>query len=225
MVPTRTGNCLHLKRKAIYAVQTVSICIFIPSCTSFSTVDRLGYNYYAVTFSHSSMSEPQAHRTALRYQEPDGKWLRNGAVTVWPSVNLIQVTNGMVLFTGDTAGSSVQHDDDSPIKERLFAHRFPGPPVDITREVLANRTRTSGTNSVGDTRRAQISSLECRNEGVVIHFVFYAPPEWPAATVNVEWHQLENIIRDVTENGVSRKDITWGATYVEKASAPEAQNK
>jgi uncharacterized protein YlbG (UPF0298 family) len=41
--------------------------------------------------------------------------------------------------------------------------------------------------------------------------------------IYMDWNQISDVMREVKEKGVVRKDRVWGTSYIEKEFKPEVQ--
>lgn len=64
--------------------------------------------------------------------------------------------------------------------------------------------------------------LKEQNDKVDFDFEFFDQPE---AIITLNWNQIADIMREVKEKGVVRKDLRWGTSYIEKEFKPETTNK
>ena len=98
----------------------------------------------------------------------------------------------------------------------LFTFQPPGPAIDITDQVFAIGVKEKGTMS----KTASISSLSKLNDGVKIGVAFTG---WTDQDIKLTWSQIYDIMREVKEKGVVRKDLRWGTSYIEKKFKPETK--
>jgi hypothetical protein len=169
------------------------------------------------------MSEEESSQFELQYSPGKGKWW----VKVWPDMSGgIAVTNGIAVFIGEKASKKREHFYDSwPLESRLFAVRAPNPPLDITDEVLWRWSQESGGVSEKILSKAYISGIDRTNNALNLRFGVWLAPDWPSITVRRDWNQIADVMREVKEKGVVRKDLRWGTIYIEKEFKPETTNK
>jgi len=210
------------KKGLTHRIWTAVLCAGAAGCASVE-VEPVGGGYQMVTYTRSSFSEPQSHLTLLQYRKPDTRWLRGSAVTIWPSTHGCVAKNDVAIFVGEVTLKKPKPGERWPMKERLFAERFPEPPVDITDALVGRWAQRSGRDVVKATAMATLVYFEKRNDALDFHFIFWATERWPDAVITLDWNQVPGMMRDAKEKGVARKDLRWGMTYVEKELKPDAE--
>ena len=128
-----------------------------------------------------------------------------------------EVIHGDVaIFVGDKAYVSSDPDDPRGIKPRLFAVQSPGLPLDITDEVLWRWSKASGKDF---TKAVQLFSLVTpaeKNGQLELQLEFLTEEKnWPdKATLQLDWNQVSDIMREVKAKGTVHKDLRWGTPYI-----------
>ena len=163
----------------------------------------------------TSFSEPPAHRFELRYKKG---WK---TVTIWPDTLGIHVKNSVALFSGYAASRQPDPNNLQDTDLRLFAVNAPDLPLDITDEVLSRWTNKTNTDVVKVFRTASYFKTKHTENG--LEFIFAT--DGPGIHVLVNWDQISDIMREVKEKGVVRKDRVWGTSYIEKEFKPETTDK
>jgi hypothetical protein len=176
----------------------------------------LGSGYEEKGHPNKSATEPADARVSFQYRAPDGK-----ITLIWPSLYGVgEVINGDVaIFVGDKA--YVEPDADNPrgVKPRLFAVRSPALPLDITDEVLWQWSKKSGKDFSKALDRFSMMTPAGKNGQLELQLEFWTEEkDWPdTTTFQLDWNQVSDIMREVKEKGVMRKDPRWGTPYIEKA--------
>jgi hypothetical protein len=181
---------------------SVALCVSTAGCVS-RDIEPLAGGFEEVTYTHTSWEHPQ-QRISFQYR-------RNGKrVMIWPSLFGTRplIKDDLALFVGDQDYRQPPRNARAT-RERLFAVKASGPPLDITDEVLWRWSKKSGEDFSQVARKATITYPKEKDNGVV--FYFASGPD-----VYLEWDQISDIMREVKEKGVVRKDQVWGATYIEK---------
>jgi hypothetical protein len=178
----------------------------------------LGNGYEEVTYTRTSISEPSAHRISLQYQNAKGK-----RIIIWPSLDGVKevIKDETVVFVGKAASQQTNPDNPRATDSRLFAVRAPSLPLDITDEVLWRWSKQSGEDFAKLLKKAYVSYPKETNDVLELHFAIWSPPDWPDLNIHMDWNQISDIMREVKEKGVVRKDRVWGTTYIEKEFQPE----
>ena len=122
------------------------------------------------------------------------------------------------IFVGDKAYVQPDADNSRGTKPRLFAVKSPGLPLDITDEVLWRWSKASGKDF---TKAMEIFSLVTpkeKNGQLELQLEFWTEErDWPdKTTVQLDWNQVSDIMREVKEKGTMHKDLRWGTPYIEK---------
>jgi hypothetical protein len=138
---------------------------------------------------------------------------------IWPSLyGVNEVVKGdLAIFVGDKAYVSPDPNDPRGTKPRLFAVRSPALPLDITDEVLWRWSKASGKDFAKAVQLFSMVTPEERNGRLELQLEFWTEEkDWPdTTTFQLDWNQVFDIVREVKENGVVRKDLRWGTPYIE----------
>jgi hypothetical protein len=194
------------------------ICVGLAGCASpqHPVVAPLGNGYEEVTHpTRASMSQPETMRISFLYRAPDGK-----TTVIWPSLYGVgEVIKGDVaIFVGDKAYVSSDPNDPRGMKPRLFAVRSPNLPLDITDEILWRWSKVSGKDFQKALDRFSLVTPVEKNGQLELQLEFYTQEvEWPdKSTIQQNWTQISDIMREVKEKGTLHKDLRWGTPYIEK---------
>jgi len=90
--------------------------------------------------------------------------------------------------------------------------------LDITDEVLWRWSKQSGEDFTNVMRRASITYPKEKDNVIEL---FFAAGIHNDIVVRTDWNQILDVMREVKEKGVVRKDVRWGTTYIEKEFKPE----
>jgi hypothetical protein len=142
---------------------------------------------------------------------------------IWPDIDIAIVKSDVAVFSGYKASTQPNPENPRDTDSRLFAVRAPELPLDITDEVLWRWEQKSGGNFTNVLTRASFVKWEEKDNAVEFHFAVYSPPDWPSIVVRLDWNQISDIMHEVKENGVERKDRVQGTSYIEKEFKPETQ--
>jgi hypothetical protein len=172
-------------------------------------IEPLAGGYEEVTHTHGSLlAEPSSHRLSLQYKKPSG-----GRVVIWPSLYGASpiVKNGVAIFTGDVGHRMAPNNRLGTIP-RLFAIRVSGVPLDITDEVLWRWSNKTGY----DFKKLMDSEIaHPREKGNIIECCFVVTAH-EVVFINLDWDQIQDIMKEVKDKGFVRKERIWGTTYIEK---------
>jgi hypothetical protein len=194
-------------KKLAYYFFLVILCTNLTGCGTIPSYEELGNGYVEATYTRTSFSEPSAHRISLQYRKG---W---HTVVIWPSLeSSVFVNDDVAVFIGLMGNKET----------RLFAVKMPNPPMDITDEVLWRWSKESGKGFADALKVSGAGTLGKKGYMLEFHFTFWAREDWPR-TVNLGWSQISDIMREVKEKGVERKDRVWGTSYIEKEFKPTVQ--
>ena len=182
------------------------------------SVKQLSNSYQEVTYTRTSISEPPAHRISLQYRNSKGQ-----RVLVWPSTRNTVVKGDLAVFVGNGGYDQPRLDEPRATQPRLFAVKMPGLPLDISDEVLWRWSQQSGGDFTEVLKKANIMFPKEKGDALEFQFAIYSPPNWPVIAIQLDWNQISDIMREVKEKGVVRKDRVWGTSYIEKEFKPEVQ--
>ena len=107
------------------------------------------------------------------------------------------------------------------MKPRLFVVRAPDPPLDITDEVLWRWSKQSGRSFAELLGKDYIRGANETNNVLELSFFIVKRPDWEELNIRMDWNQFFDVVREVKEKGVVRKDRVWGTSYIEKEFKPE----
>ena len=139
---------------------------------------------------------------------------------IWPSVRGPVIQNGVAVFVGQAACEQIISDDPQATKSRVFAVKSPELPFDITEQVLTQGAKDRGKSFSEIPRSATIATIEKTSVGIDVGVAFV---DWTDRDIKLTWNQISNIMDEVKEAGVVRKDRVLGASYIEKEFKPEIQ--
>lgn len=190
---TRSPNRAH--------VLVCSIMVAIVAGCSNETVTDLGQGYFMV--SHSSSVPHGGWNIQLAFRDTKGK-----KATVWPSLvigwNGPLVGSECVLFAGGLP------DPNYPtLAKRLFVAIQAGPPVDVTRPLLAKATTTTPP-PITDNEDCGYGELKAVPDGVEIRFST-ATFSVPTKAIQLSWKEVRHLATVGTNNGT--RAGSEGTTY------------
>jgi hypothetical protein len=175
----------------------------------------LGSGYEEKGHPNRSTTAPADMRVSFQYRAPDGK-----ITLIWPSLYGVgEVINGdMAIFVGDKAYVSPDPNDPRGTKPRLFAVRSPGLPLDITDEVLWRWSKASGKDFAKAVQLFSLATPAEKNGQLELQLEFWTQErDWPdKTTLQLDWDQVLDIMREVKEKGTVHKDPRWDIPYIEK---------
>jgi hypothetical protein len=182
------------------------LCIGLAGCASHGTVAPLSNGYEEV-------AHPK--QVSFQYRAPDGK-----TTPIWTSLSGVSevIKGDVAIFVGDKAYVSPDPDDPRGTKPRLFAVRSPALPLDITDEVLSQWSKKSGKDFAKALDRFSMVSPEEKNGQLELQLEFWTQErDWPdKTTVQLDWNQVSDIMREVKEKGTVHKDLRWHTPFIEK---------
>jgi hypothetical protein len=203
------------RNQTLTLIAAVILCAHLTGCGTIPRYEDLGNGYREAIYIRASW-EPPAIRTALQYR----KGLRT--VVIWPKTHGIVVTNCVAVFEAYTAYEPPPPSNPQATKRRLFAVKAPELPLDITDEVLWRWSKESGEGFFNIKNVASPVPPEEKDNGV--EFLF-ATGTHKDIIIRMDWNQISDVMREVKEKGVVRKDRVWGTSYIEKEFKPETTNK
>jgi hypothetical protein len=205
---------MKANKELIFYFLFAILCTNLTGCGTIPSYEELGNGYVEATYIRTSW-EPPAIRTELRYKKG---WR---TVVIWPKTLGIIVTNDVALFCAYKAYDEPSSNNPQATKRRLFAVIAPNLPLDITDELLWRWSKQSGEDFAKLLKTASIANLEEKNNAV--EFLFAA--DWNKdAIICLDWNQISDVMREVKEKGVVRKDRVWGTSYIEKEFKPETKS-
>ena len=127
---------------------------------------------------------------------------------------------------GQLGKKSLEPSDDRwPMILRIFAVKAPEPPLDITSEVIRIWCKESHYDYAAALARASIANTEEKADALEFTFAVFRGEDWPNTVVRVSWLGISEIMREVKEHGVVRKDHRYGTKYVEKMPLRESKKQ
>jgi hypothetical protein len=190
------------------------LCAGLAGCTTPNPAMPLGGGYEEKGHPNRSSSDPADTRVSLQYRAPDGK-----IIHIWPSLYGVgEIIKGDVaIFVGDKAYAEPDADIPRGTKPRLFAVRSPALPLDITDEVLWQWSKKSGKDFAKALDRFEMLTPAEKNGHLELQLEFWTEEkDWPdTSTLQLDWNQVFDIMREVKEQGVMRQDLRWGTPYIE----------
>jgi hypothetical protein len=202
-------------RNTVYHVLVAISCMSLTGCGSVTRVEPLGNGYERVSYTQSSISEPEATQITLQYRN-----LNERRVMIWPSVYGYIIKDDVAVFLGDVATKQPNPENSRATDSRLFAVKAPELSLDITDQVLAQGGKERRKSFWQIPKSATIATLKKTNDGIDVGIAFV---DWTDRDIKLTWNQLSDIMREVKEKGVERKDRVWGTSYIEKEFKPETQ--
>jgi hypothetical protein len=210
-----TNTSMKLTKNPIVHLSLAILCAGLAGCASPSTVAPLGSGYEEKGHPNRSTTAPADMRVSFQYRAPDGK-----ITLIWPSLYGVgEVINGdMAIFVGDKAYVSPDPNDPRGTKPRLFAVRSPGLPLDITDEVLWRWSKASGKDFAKAVQLFSLATPAEKNGQLELQLEFWTQErDWPdKTTLQLDWDQVLDIMREVKEKGTVHKDPRWDIPYIEK---------
>jgi S1-C subfamily serine protease len=215
---------MKLNKKIVYHVLVAISCVSLIGCGSVTRVKPLGNGYERVSYTQSSISEPEATQITLQYRKPNGR-----QIMIWPSAGGVVVRNDVAVFLGDVAAKQPNPENSRATDSRLFAVKAPELSLDITDQVFQKFSEETGVAFTNIVKNG-IAVLKETGGAVEIGFVILGRGERGLGTINahgatmtIPWNQIADIMREVKEKGVVRKDKVWGTSYIQKEFKPEVQ--
>ena len=158
---------------------------------------------------------------------------------VWPDLypSKVVIKDQVAVFVGTKAYEPPDPEERRATNPRLLAVRAPELPLDITDEVLWRCAKQSGNLQLfaspvsGDMadllkdpdvmKKAYIGHIEETNS--MLQFFFQIRDTGPSGTIHLDWKLIPDIMHEVKEKGVVRKDRLWHKTYIEKEFGVDVQ--
>jgi hypothetical protein len=191
------------------------ICLGIAGCQTQPKAERTGGVYVEISHkSHTFLPGDHPARISLNHQDADGH-----ASLIWPSLycKTLLVKDNTALFVAD---KSFLQGGEASIHPRLFAVKFPGLPVDITREVLGYWAAANGKDFGKTLNRFTLAVPEEKDNGVALHLEFWsgsylADEDWPeTGELMLSWPEVTSLMRSVQTKGLTQKDPRWHTEYI-----------
>ena len=202
---------MKLIKNSVVHFSLAMLCLGLTGCSTHHPVAPLGSGFEEE--SHPSRSGDT--RVALQYRAPDGI-----ITPIWPALYGIGnvIKGDVAIFVGDKAYVSSDPNDPRGMKPRLFAVRSPALPLDITDEVLWRWSKVTGKDYAKAVEWFAMVTPEGKQGGLELQLEFWTEEtDWPdKTTVQLDWSQVSDIMREVKGKGTLRKDLRWGMPYIEK---------
>jgi hypothetical protein len=199
-----------IKRSVIHFLLAL-LCLCLAGCSTHHPVAPLGSGYEE----ESHPSRTGDTRVSFQYRAPDGK-----ITPIWPALYGVgEVINGDVaIFVGEKAYVSSDPDDPRGTKPRLFAVRSPALPLDITDAVLWRWSKAAGKDFAKTLDQFSMVTAAEKNGQLDLQLEFWTQEkDWPdKTTVQLDWNQVSDIMREVMGKGTLHRDPRWGTPYIEK---------
>jgi hypothetical protein len=191
------------------------LCAGLAGCMTPNPVAPLGGGYEEKGHPNRSSPDPADARVSFQYRAPDGK-----ITLIWPSLYGVgEVIKGDVaIFVGDKAYVDPDSDNPHSTKPRLFAVRSPALPLDITDEILWRWSKATGKDFAKALDCFSLVTPAEKNGHLELQLEFWTEEkDWPdKSTVQLDWNQMSDIMREVKAKGALRTDPRWGTSYIEK---------
>jgi hypothetical protein len=206
---------MKLIKNPIIHFSLAILCAGLAGCMTPNPVAPLGNGYEEKGHPNRSSTAPSDARVSFQYRAPDGK-----ITLIWPSLYGVgEVIKGNVaIFVGDKAYVSPDPNDPRGTKPRLFAVRSPALPLDITEEVLSQWSKKSEKDFEKALDRFSMVTPVEKKGRLELRLEFWTnEKDWPdTSTLQLDWNQVSDIMREVKEKGTLRKDPRWDTPYIEK---------
>jgi hypothetical protein len=202
---------MKLIKRSVVHFSLALLCLGLAGCSTHHPVAPVGGGYEE----ESHPSRTGDTRVSFQYRAPDGK-----ITPIWPALYGVgEVIKGDVaIFVGEKAYVSSDPDDPRGTKPRLFAVRSPALPLDITDAVLWRWSKAAGKDFAKALDQFSMVTAAERNGQLVLQLEFWTQEkDWPdKTTVQLDWNQVSDIMREVKEQGTLHQDPRWNTPYIEK---------
>jgi hypothetical protein len=212
---------MKLNKELTIYLSLAILCTSLTGCAS-QSVESLGGGYEEVTYTQPSVfMEQDAHRFSLQYRNQKSR-----LVMIWPETLGIIVTNDMAIFRAGKAYEPPYPDEPRATGWRLFAVKEPNLPLDITDEFLwrwAKQSDGDFAKLLKDPKlfkKVHIGNIDRTNSVLEFHTEIL---DVGNGIIRLDLNQIPDIMREVKEKGVAKKDRVWGTSYIEKEFKPEVQ--
>jgi hypothetical protein len=211
-----------MRTNLIQAVLATIVCMQLTGCGTIPRYEDKGGRYVEAIYIGGGLPwEPPRIRSGLCYKYSDF-WHS----TIWPKTYNIIVTNDVAIFSGGKAYEPPYPDEPLATGWRLFAVIAPELPLDITDEVVwrsakqSNEDLTIVLKNPDLLKKVEIGVIDQTN--CVLEFGVYIR-DTTNGVVHLEMNQIPDIMREVKEKGVVRKDRVEHTAYIEKVFTPEVR--
>jgi hypothetical protein len=203
---------MELIKKLSFYILPGLLCLGLAGCATPPRIQPLSGGYEEI--SHPAKSEDSADmRISLDYRGPDGR-----TILIWPSLygSDAVIKSDMAFFVGDKAYVSPDPDDPRGTKPRLFAVQPPGPPLDITDEVLWYWSKASGKDFAKAVQLFNLATPVANDKHLDVQLEFWVNENgWPNySTLQLDWNQVSEIVNTVKAKGTMHKDLRWGTPFI-----------
>ena len=203
-----------INNSVLYSTLAI-LCAGLAGCMTPNPVVPVGGGYEEKGHPDRSSPAPADTRVSFQYRAPDGK-----ITIIWPSLYGVgEVIKGDVaIFVGDKAYVTPDSNDPRGTRPRLFAVRSPALPLDITDEVLSRWSKATGKDFAKALDRFSMATPAEKNGQLELQLEFWTEEkDWPdKTTLQLNWNQVSDIMRDVKEKGALHQDPRWNTPYIEK---------
>jgi hypothetical protein len=201
-----------IRKPALYLLSTLLLSGLI-GCKTHPEIQTLSGGYEEITHPNVSRDSSEQARVSLNYRGQDDRML-----LIWPSLFASDeiIKGDVAIFVGDEAYVSSDPDDPRGTKPRVFMVKAPGPPLDVTDQVLWHWAKESGMDFDKAVRLFNLAALVNQGDKVEVQLEFYVNENgWPDnGTLQLDWNQIAEIMRTVQAKGTPRKDPRWGAPFI-----------
>lgn len=185
-------------------------------CQTHTTVVPLKNGYEEVSHPyHTLIDEPEPPRISFQHRGT------NDAVTpIWPSLYGVNdvIRGDLAIFVAEKAAITPER----VTHPRLFAVRAPELPLDLTDEVLWRWSQANGRDFPKTLQKFAMITPEEKNGGLELYLEFWTPSayaadqeDWPdKSSLQLDWRQIDEIMRRVKTKGVVEKDLRWHTDYI-----------
>jgi hypothetical protein len=207
---------MNLPKKIAAALGLALFASGWAGCQTHKTVTpiRNGYEEVAHPY-HSLIDEPPPPRVAFQHRGADGT-----VTPVWPALYGVNevIKGNLAIFVGDKGYISPEKETHA----RLFAVKSPDLPLDITDEILRRWSQATGKDLTSARNRFTSTIPEEVNGRLELQLEFWANgtigsarDDWPErGSLQLEWSQVEDILRSVKARGTEKKDLQWNTPYI-----------
>jgi hypothetical protein len=185
-------------------------------CKTHTTVVPLSHGYEEVSHPHHTLiDEPEPPRISFQYRGSN-----NVVTQIWPSLYGVSdvIKGDLAIFVAEKAAV----DPERVTHPRLFAVRAPAMPLDITDEVLWRWSRANAKELTKTFQKFAMVTPAEKDGQLDLQFEFSIPNAWRAerddwpdtGSLQLDWSQVDDIIRAVKAKGALEKDLRWHAPFI-----------
>jgi hypothetical protein len=181
------------------ATLAMSLCLFLTGCGETRTKPLAeGFEEIDVTYQGW---EPAMTQRQLAHTDSIGR-----KAIIWPWVfSGIFISNNLVVFMGENP----EYD------HRLIAVSPPELPMDITPQVIGSWAREAGMDVSNVIATANL--MDCKqaaNNDLELYVGFGDMNKYTNINILVKWGQIPDMMSQVREKGIERKDRKFGVIYL-----------